>query len=129
MDNLCENDSTVPNGYWGTWNITVFNSTETFIVTVDESQMSYRFCNQDMFRAVGSFPFIPENQPQDNKWMSPEQETVTAVFGWTSIGVFVFTALSFTQGWIEQLSHWLWGETISTTDDMRINFSDVTNIR
>lgn len=60
--------------------------------------------------------------------MTEEQETVALVYGWAAVGAIAFIAITFVQGWIEQLVQWLWGESISVVEDQRINFSDVTNI-
>jgi len=40
--------------------------------------------------------------------MTEEKEKVTIVFGTAVFGVM---ALSFFQGWAEEISHWVWGET------------------
>ncbi len=48
----------------------------------DDYSGSYQFCNQDLF---GSrlFP-LPRNQI-DAAWMSPSQELITSLYGWSSI--------------------------------------------
>ena len=58
-------------------------------VTVTQSE-EVVFCQQSWRAASGlSFPPTERLQPEDEKWMTPSQETLTNVYGWTSLGVFV----------------------------------------
>lgn len=98
-------------------------------ITIDPDTASYRFCNQDFLRFTERyFPFVPSNQPEGDEWMTEEQEQLTLIYGWASVGAICFVAVTFVQGWVEKLVQWLYGESISVVEDQRINFSDVTNI-
>ena len=106
-----------------------FDSNNTVPISIGPDTPSYRFCNQDFLRfAERYFPFIPSNQPEGDEWMTEEQEQVTLIYGWASVGALCFVAVTFIQGWVEKLIKWLYGESISVVEDQRINFSDVTNI-
>jgi len=112
MDNLCQDDTPVPSVYHGNYTINRFSSAETAYVVVNPGDPSFRYCNQDLFRSDSrKFPFTKANQPEGDEWMTEEQEKVTIIFGWASIAVFGVMALSFFQGWAEEISHWVWGET------------------
>lgn len=129
FDNLCENDYSAPPAYYDEQTLLRFDSNQTETITLNAASPSYRFCNQDFFKAKGrNFPFIPSHQPEGDEWMTDDQETVTLIYGWAAVGAIAFIGMSFIQGWIEKLVQYLFGESISVVEDQRINFSDVTNI-
>jgi hypothetical protein len=106
-DNLCDTgqdvNSTYP-AYSGSHNLTLGRSDDllgfyiplaesepTFInITISPEDPVYKYCLQDLLR-LGysiSFPFIPSQQDKrEGEWMTPEQEQVSAVFGWTAVAV------------------------------------------
>jgi hypothetical protein len=103
FDNLCSNeDDLVDSSYYGTWNITTFTLGRTFTVTVDSSDYTFRYCLQDLYRTSGrNFPALPQFQPAGSDWMTDDQEKVTTLYGWTSVGVLAIVALSFVWGWYQ----------------------------
>jgi hypothetical protein len=118
---LCENDTTAPPVYWGSYNITRYSEPhEQVPMTVTPTNTSYRYCSQDMLRtAIGAhhgkkrtFPFIPANQPEGDEWMTDEQEVVCAIYGWAAVCAMVFVAFMYLQGWIEKVTEFLCGGSI-----------------
>lgn len=108
--------------YIGTYNITSYdpNGDKQGEVnhTVVPTELAYTFCNQDMFRINRTkyegrnFPFTASNQPKGAEWMSEEQEVITNVYGWTTVGIIIFTIIVYLQGLVEALVSGLWGESI-----------------
>ena len=71
-------------------------STVSVNITIDPTDQVYKFCNQDLLtsRYGRSFPFIPSQQEnREGEWMTPEQEQVTTVFGWTSVAVICLVSI------------------------------------
>jgi len=109
FDNLCGNDGQVTAAQAGYYSIPVYeqgsalnlvltsNVTDTVQVdhyvnfTIEEGDLTFSFCNQDLLRTPGrqSFPFVPEFQKEGEEWMTEEQEKVTTIYGWSSLGVLV----------------------------------------
>jgi hypothetical protein len=86
FDNLCSNDSLSPE-FEGDWAVTTGEDL-TFLVSVGENSTSYRYCLQDFVRYRNlSFPALSRWQPEGNKWMTEDQESVVNVYGWTSLVV------------------------------------------
>ena len=67
-DNVCEND--------------------------EESGGGYSYCNQNFYGA-GVFPPLPRFQPEGAKWMTESQETLTSLYGWTSVIVILVASCAF----------------------------------
>jgi hypothetical protein len=112
FDNLCENeDQQPPANYIGDHKVPVLKANiaasiveswsgrpedqpesidhiETF--TIEPNATTYTYCNQNFF-ASGSwtFPFIPKWQPEGEEWMTDQQETVTKVYGWTTVALII----------------------------------------
>jgi hypothetical protein len=72
-------------------------------ITVSPEDPVYKYCLQNLMTLRGygkiSFPFIPSQQEnREGDWMTPGQEQVTTVFGWTAVAViglvFIRLALS-----------------------------------
>lgn len=117
FDNLCMNEnSTAPSFYADNWSIPVveyeslFDTTGTLVVynfTIDPGQPTYSYCDQNFLSYPNSrersFPFIPQFQAQ--QYMTSDQELVTTVYGWSSVGVlllfFIFVAV--------QILRWFYG--------------------
>jgi len=95
-DESLELDST----YYGSWTIKTAGTKRPYNVTVDlESDLVYKYCLQDLIRTPGrSFPALPQFQPKGCEWMTDEQEQVTTLYAWTSLGVLAFVILSFIWG-------------------------------
>jgi hypothetical protein len=113
-DNLCDTGedvkSSYPN-YSGNFTGTIRYSDDAFgtkkndtlvDITVSPEDPVYKFCLQDLMKKKEysvSFPFIPAQQDnREGEWMTPEQEQVSTVFGWTAVVViclvFIRLALS-----------------------------------
>lgn len=89
--------------YYGTWTVTTLGSgtEDNAIVTIFSNDV-YKYCFQDLLRVSGrSFPAIPKFQPEASEWMTQDQEQVTAVYGWTSVGVLAIIALNLLWGWYQ----------------------------
>jgi hypothetical protein len=114
MDNLCSNDKPPPPVFFGTHTLTLLSDpSKMFNVTVQPTDYSYKYCNQDLFRSGGrSFPFLPSQQPPGGEWMTEEQVWVTTVYGWAAVGAIVLAILMFVQGWVEQIKAFVWGESM-----------------
>jgi hypothetical protein len=85
------------------WEITTESSSTTSTV-VSPFDSTYRYCLQDLYRTEGrNFPALSAFQPVGDEWMTSEQETVTNIYGWTSVAVLVIVILKFIWGWLEDL--------------------------
>lgn len=97
FDNLCPTDQTLNDDlYSGTYTVL-----EEHQVTVDNTTEVWRFCNQDfILRPNGpDFPFIyQEGVAGFGEWMSEEQQFLSQLFGWTSIGFIALVSLKFVYG-------------------------------
>jgi hypothetical protein len=87
FDNLCQLDDTSQD-FIGTWTV---NNT---IITVDENTSTYQYCDQNLFNRIPIvFPALPRFQDDGLIWMSDEQEKITFIYGWASIGAIGFLGL------------------------------------
>jgi len=85
-DNLCAEDVSY-SAYYGTWKI-VDGLGATNIAEIMPGQRSFQFCNQFLGPGTDfSFPVCPTEQPSDAMWMTAEQEQLTMLYGWISVGV------------------------------------------
>lgn len=68
-----------------------FDNQEHRIIVSPEA-LVYRFCDQDFmrYRPFPAFPPLPSKQPTGGEWMTHDQETIAAVFGWTSVAAILF---------------------------------------
>ena len=136
FDNLCAQDSTVDSEVVGTWllqpttdsNSDASSSSSDTIVRVQETDQAYRFCLQNFWeydRDESRFPFIAEFQRDDGEWMTDDQETMTRLWGWTSIAVIVLVLLKIGHARIRALVHQFRGRYKPVGDNQNINFSEV----
>jgi hypothetical protein len=137
FDNLClldENEAVLINNTTivGKWQILPMDA---FIPEADINFPSdgdmYRPCLQDFFRFPLSdkgFPFIAFFQREGEEWMTNDQELITDIFGWSSVGVLVIIAVSFLYRSYCSFTHMFRGSYEACGDDMGINFSDVPSI-
>jgi hypothetical protein len=135
FDDLCTSDSTVNSTYHGSWILPSLSSNNVSEVgksiVLDEGDVEYQYCLQDFFRFAKddkAFPFVPSKQPEGKEWMTPEQEIVTSIFGWSSLAVITVMCLSFVRRWYNNIMGLFRGTYEPCGDDMGINFSDVAAI-
>ena len=92
-DNIClpDNPTSVVASTYD--NVMILNGTVTSItVTEDEA---FRFCNQHWRAYSGiAFPASPRWQENGLNWMTPNQETLTTLYGWTSLVVLIVFILA-----------------------------------
>jgi hypothetical protein len=120
FDNLCPSDQALNPVYSGTYDIPVRDITvDNSIAVVDNSTEVWRFCNQDFLLRPGGpdFPFIyREGVPGFGEWMSPQQQFLSQLFGWTSVGFIALVSLKFLYGIYLRIKH----EFISDFDDVSL---------
>lgn len=122
FDNICPDEGT--ESYGGTWEVEFGN--ETLTTEVDGL---YRFCLQDFFRYdTFSFPFVSQQQREGEEWMTAEQEEITNVYGWTTVGVLGIIIASFVWGWFGNFQSLFRGTYEAKGEDQGINFSEVPSI-
>lgn len=63
---------------------------------VCEEDGEYTYCAQN-FWAARIFPPLPRFQPEGAEWMSESQETLTSVYGWTSVVILLVALVAFLQ--------------------------------
>ena len=93
-DNLCA-ENVSHSAYYGTWRVTDGKGGDSDAV-IEPGMRSYHFCNQ--FLGGTSFPALPTAQPSGSTWMTPEQEQLTSIYGWVSVGVVGLIGLYFLFG-------------------------------
>mmetsp|Transcript_13637 Transcript_13637/g.29499 ORF Transcript_13637/g.29499 Transcript_13637/m.29499 type:complete len:1595 (+) Transcript_13637:323-5107(+) len=96
FDNLCAEDVS-HSAYYGTWKVTDGEGQDSTAI-IEPITRSYHFCNQ--YLGPGSnfaFPALPNAQPQGSSWMTGEQENLTFIYGWVSVGVLGLVVLTFLQ--------------------------------
>ena len=130
------NNSQIKSSYHGDWTMLVSNSNSTTVdIQVNPTDTAYEYyCLQDFFRYDRdelSFPFVAEFQRDDKtqeQWMTPEQETVTTVYGWNSVLVILLIILRFIYNWFHAILNLFRSSYEPTGHDQGINFSDVPSI-
>jgi len=131
FDNLCQLPSTGSDIYSGRlWNISGSN-TGFQSIYVASTDPVYQYCLQDFFRYptnVRSFPFVPANQPVGLEWMTPEQETVSNIYGITSLVVLGLVVLSFFWSIFQGFMGLFKSSYSPCGAEQGINFSDVPSI-
>ena len=132
FDNLCAVEYEQVNAtYIGDWTVKPFDSEDTVTVTIPTGEQVFQRCLQDFFRfPKGSerFPFIPDLQLEGEEWMTSNQEAITNIFGWSSVGVVILVCLTFLYGWYNGLMGLFRGSYEPCGDDQEINFSEVPSI-
>jgi len=120
FDNLCESADVVP-GYDGTFTVRGLDPTIRMNGTVAKftsSDMQYRFCNQDLLSSgrAQTFPFVANKQPKGDEWMTPTQENVTNIFGWTAVVILIIVVVQFVWGWVK-MAQSLFHSSYSVSDE------------
>ena len=94
FDNLCGQDVS-HSAYYGTWKITNGEGVDSTAI-IEPGVRSFHYCNQ--FLGPGSnfaFPALPIAQTEGSIWMTNEQQDLTNIYGWLSVGVIGFVGLAF----------------------------------
>mmetsp|Transcript_38364 Transcript_38364/g.41590 ORF Transcript_38364/g.41590 Transcript_38364/m.41590 type:complete len:1014 (+) Transcript_38364:119-3160(+) len=105
FDNICQNGS-IKQEYVGAFTISPYIGSGSEVtngnitLTFTESDVDYRYCNQD-FRA-STFPFVPTKgnekiDPYD--YMTAEQLISTTYFGWAALAIVIIIFLKFIVIW------------------------------
>lgn len=84
-DNVCDSDASFDPGTYSA----VTQKGEEIDVTIEEDKQ-VQYCSQ-RFRSVDgfAFPASPDWQRKGLEWMTDEQETLVALYGWTSVAMVV----------------------------------------
>lgn len=133
-DNLCEVDEPIDDAYIGKFRVdalvnTTFTQKLADTVEFRENDRRYRVCSQNLL-APGrgtTFPFIPAQQPEGSEWMTPDQEDVTLVFGWTAVVIIAGVIIKFVWGWLEMAQSMFRSTYSSVGDDQGTPFSQVAS--
>ena len=133
-DNLCEMEEPVDDAYLGSFQVVALDNGSSSRmhntrVEFQQGERQYRVCSQNlMVRKSGrSFPFTPQRQTKGDEWMTPEQEEVTTIFGWTAVAITAIVIVKFVWGWVE-MSQSLFRSTYSGVgDDQSTPFSQVAS--
>jgi hypothetical protein len=128
FDNLCPTDQSI--NYTSQWTIKPLSGPELEL-TLSEEDTIFKYCLQDFFRfdrGEPRFPFVPGFQPEGDEWMTDDQEIVTNIYGWSSIGVAGIVLISFVWGWYKGLRSLFRGAYMAVGDDQTISFSGVPSI-
>lgn len=91
-----ESDIPVSNEYVGSYAAVDGNGVPVTI-TIEEGDVNYYYCLQDMFRFKNpvAFPALARFQPEGFEWMTSEQETVSNILGWACVAVLFVVAVIF----------------------------------
>lgn len=137
FDNLCViDDAEYPfmnnTKFVGKWTIYPFDLpiNQTNITFPSDTEM-YQPCLQDFFRfpfSEKAFPFISVFQLEGEEWMTADQEIITDIIGWSSVGVLLLIFIMFIYRSYTSFMEMFRGSYESCGDDMGINFSDVPSI-
>jgi len=128
-DNLC------PTGTFGAarvYNNVIYASEEIegpqTIEVVDDQVV--RHCKQNWKAFTGfGFPPVPGKQPEGAEWMNDSQETLTGIYGWTSLAFLVgFIVLFFGSGILKYFQSWFRGVYESKGQKQEIDFSSNTEV-
>jgi len=93
----------------------------------DEDGKGYYYCQQDLLRQL--LPPLPRYQPDDAKWMTNDQELLTALYGWTAIIVIVSAIITLTKRTL-----WIYVQSLFTStyepdgEDQLIPFREVKHM-
>lgn len=86
---------------------------------IGNGETYYKYCNQNLLE-MNVFP-----AQADSTWMTDDQQTITNLFGWTSIAVMAIICLWFIWLMIIHISEFFTSSYKACGDDMGINFSEV----
>jgi len=130
FDNLCEPNNNIGNFlHGGNWTISPLGDdiNKTEVVFLEDSDSSLHYCNQNLM-TQGVFPALPRFQPKGNEWMTKEQETLTKIYGWTSVAVLFGVVVIFSSQFVQYFKNMFRSTYVASGDDQSINFSDVPSI-
>ncbi|KAL7578142.1 hypothetical protein ACA910_012587 [Epithemia clementina (nom. ined.)] len=125
FDNLCLQDQQIGDEFAGTWKV------GNYTYSLAANDQAFGFCLQNFWRygkGEKKFPFIPEFQREGAEWMTDDQETISAVWGWTSVAVIVLVFLALIYSWFRSFRGMFHGKYKPCGNDQKVNFSDVASI-
>eukprot|EP00592_Proboscia_alata_P021321 CAMPEP_0194418704 /NCGR_PEP_ID=MMETSP0176-20130528/17880_1 /TAXON_ID=216777 /ORGANISM="Proboscia alata, Strain PI-D3" /LENGTH=266 /DNA_ID=CAMNT_0039225345 /DNA_START=31 /DNA_END=831 /DNA_ORIENTATION=+ len=96
-------------------------------IAVSDGDNMYQFCNQNLAQR-GAFPALPRHQIEGYEWMTDEQEMVTSLFGWTSIGIVVLILSSFIHRFFMYLKAMYHSSYESCGDDQFMDYSTLDSV-
>jgi len=66
-------------------------------VTITAGDSIWKYCNQNFFSRTyeNSFPALPIFQEPGSEWMTPSQERLTTIYGWTSVAFIALFLIMF----------------------------------
>mmetsp|Transcript_35837 Transcript_35837/g.54318 ORF Transcript_35837/g.54318 Transcript_35837/m.54318 type:complete len:327 (-) Transcript_35837:645-1625(-) len=127
-DNLCrlEGSNEVDQDYVGTWTATTFGN-KTIQARVVKEDIAYKFCLQDLLRVDDkvTFPPLPKHQPKGSEWMTPDQEKLVELFGWTSLVLTIAVVIYFACDSLRMVRDLFYYKHECVGKDQKINYSDV----
>lgn len=131
-DNLCDTGTTVGDydlAYAGNFSLVpdvaippitkLLGNEDSFLedkkadFAIDSSTPVYSFCKQDFISPdfFFTFPFLPKHQEKGGgEWMTPTQEQVATVFGWTSVAIVLAVFLRIVYNWISNIIETRYGK-------------------
>lgn len=132
FDNLCENDI-IDDKYVGLHFVETPNQNSSEPHVVEDNTIAYQYCNQNLIYPEGGqirFPALPfwQYTTATGPWMTRDQELVTQVFGWTSVGVLVLLFLRYAWNTMKYLVRFVKATYEPRGEDKGINFSSVQGI-
>jgi hypothetical protein len=135
FDNLCELEEPVDDAYLGTFKVRALDANSrgrmhNATVQFGQGDHPYRVCSQNLMapgRSGSAFPFTPDKQPTGDEWMTPDQEEVTIVFGWTALVITVVVIIKFVGGWGEMIQSFFRSNYSAVGADKATPFSQVAS--
>lgn len=117
----------VMSAYW--WSGYPYDSVcESDSESDSESEGGYSYCNQNFFGSRIFLP-LPRFQPEGAKWMTESQETLTSLYGWTSVVVMVIAFYAFIRNNVIPFFRSLYESTYEPDGmEQGIDFSEVTHL-
>ena len=92
-------DGVINSTYVGDHYVDTTNQNNPELYVIAGNTTSYQYCNQNLLRPVDHqvrYPALPYWQyKSDGTWMTKDQEAVTQILGWASVGVLIILLIRF----------------------------------
>lgn len=124
-DNLCIDENYADGGANGTYTNVVFRNTTRRESVEVKPEDAYKFCRQSFTGFDGLlFPPTSRIQSATKQWMQNSQETLTDLYGWTSVvAVTVYVLVYFGTAIFNALLSWIQGVYEPQGQEQHIDFS------